>query len=261
MALVIIGVVLIAVAVALWFNRKRQLNKALNIKYHETSKVADVIDIYKQLSDGLDGNYRGNIVELSGMSRSDSPIQSEHTRAEVVYYRAKIIHEYETLEIVQEQDEEGNYYEREVVTSHQETVSDNERFAPFYLDDGSGRILIDMDKAQKHTITSLDEYQPEPPTGYDPYGIRGTTTGYRYIEEIIPNNHKMYILGQAAESNGELAVVKPTKKDEVFIVSTKSEEELIQGAENSAKMSLYGAIGLGILGLILMIVGFTSKGG
>lgn len=260
MALVIIGVICIAIAVALWFNRKKQLNKALNIKYHETSKVADVVDIYKQLGDGLDGNYRGNIVELSGMSRSDSPLTSEHTEAEVVYYRARIIHEYETLEIVGEEDENGNYYEREVVTSHQETVSDNERFAPFYLDDNSGQILIEMENAQKHTITSLDEFQPEPPMGYDPYGITGTTTGYHYIEEIIPNNYQLYILGQAAESNGELAVVKPTKKDENFIVSTKSEEELIQGAENSAKMSFYGTIGLAILGLILIVVGATSNG-
>lgn len=262
MALVIIGVILIGIAVALWFNRKRQLNKALNIKYYDTSKVADVVDIYKQLRDGLDGNYRGNVVELSGTARSDSPLQSEHSQQEVVYYRARILHEYETLEIVEERDEEGNYYEREVVTTHIETVSDNERFACFYLDDNSGeQIRIDMEDAQKYTIKSVDEYQPEPPVGYNAYGINGTTKGYHYIEEIIPHQAKLYILGQAAENTGELAVVKPSKdKDVEFIVSTKSEKELVKGAENSAKMSLYGTIGLSILGVILIIAGAMSKG-
>lgn len=262
MALLIVGVILIGVAVALWFNRKRQLNKSLNIKYYDTSKVVDVMDIYKQLREGLGGNYRGNVVELSGSARSDSPLQAEHTGEAAVYYRARIIHEYETLDIVTEQDEEGNYYEREVVTTHQETVSDNERTAPFYLDDGSGeQIRITLNGATKHTVKTLDEYQPEPPSGYDPYGIRGTTTGYHYIEEIIPLNAKLYVLGQAVEDGGELTVAKPSKdKDVEYIVSTKSEEELIKGAESSAKMSLYGAIALAVIGVILIIVGATSNG-
>jgi len=262
MALIIVGVILIGIAVALWFNRKRQLNRSLNIKYYDTAKVVDVVDIYKQLREGLGGNYRGNVVELSGSARSDSPLQAEHTGQAAVYYRARVIHEYETLEIVREQDEEGNYYEREVVVNHQETVSDNERVTSFFLDDGSGeQIRITLDGATKHTVTTLDEYQPEPPSHYNAYGINGTTTGYRYIEEIIPLNAKLYVLGQAVEDSGELTVAKPSKdKDVEYIVSTKSEEELIKGAENSAKMSLYGTIALGIIGVVLIIVGATSKG-
>jgi len=44
----------------------------MDIKYHETSRVVDVVDTYKQIKDELGvGNYSGNIVELSGNGHSD----------------------------------------------------------------------------------------------------------------------------------------------------------------------------------------------
>jgi len=256
--LIVVGVVLFLISISVWRDGKKSKNKAKNIKAYETSSVADIVDIYQQLGEGLDGQYIGNIVELSGVIKSESPLKAEHSGQEVVYYRASVQHEYEESSIVKERDSKGNETEKELITANTEMVSSNEKYAHSYLEDSSGaKILIDLKDSQKHIETSVDEYRKEAPQGFIPsYGKQGTTKRYHYIEHIIPNNSQLYVLGQVAEKNGELAVIAPKKGAKVdFIVSTSAEKELVQSIEASAKDDAGSALFIGITGLVLAIIG------
>lgn len=254
--LIVIGIVLIAIGGGLMYMRQQSLNTAMDIKYYETSPVVDVVDTYNQLKDELGvGNYSGNIVEVIGQGIADNPLTAEHSKRDALYYEAKITREYEVT--VESRDKDGNLTRnRERRT---ETVADNTQYVPFYVNDGSGgQILVDMQGAKKDTIESFDKFEREAPSGFNISfgGSNSKTIGYRYSERIIPNNTKLYVLGEVSDRRGELSIIKPSEKGKPFIVSTKSEDELIKSAESSAKWSMIGAIVLAITGVAMIIGSF-----
>ena len=76
--------------------------------------------------------------------------------------------------------------------------------------------------------------------GMTPGGRR--ILGYNYTESIIPIGQRIYVIGEASDSDGALIIKKPREKGKPFIVSLKSEEEIIGSHESSAKWYLVGAI-------------------
>ncbi len=260
MIAIIIGVVLLGIGGFLEYSRRKALAKVLEIKYHQTTNAATIFDTYESIVQSLgQGNYT-ELVELSGLAKTTQPLEAEHSKSQVVFYRASVIREYEVKE--QERDDKGNV--RWVTRRATETISSNERATPFYLDDNSGKqILVDMEGAEKYLQKSLDRFERELPQG----GAWGAfvsniadskTIGYRFVEEVIPLNARLYVLGEASDRRGELAVMKPREPKNQFIVSTKSEEELVSSLEGNAKMSLAGAIALAIIGLGAIVYGIVN---
>jgi hypothetical protein len=270
MIAIIIGVVLFAVSGGLMYYRKTTLEKVMNIKYHETTTANDVHDTYASIAESLGtGNY-SEIVELSGVCNTDSPLVAEHSRQKVVYFKATISREYETQ--VQETDSNGNT--RWVTRRSTETVSENEQSVPFYIDDNSGKtIRVEMNGADKYTQQSVNRFERDISEDYmrlhqgTSWGDQimsfvsntnynqSNTLGYRFVEEIIPLGVRLYVLGEASDRNGELAVLKPRDKEKTFIVSVKSETELLESIEGNAKYSLWGAIGAGVIGIGAILYG------
>jgi E3 Ubiquitin ligase len=270
MIAIIIGVVLFAVSGGLMYYRKTTLEKVMNIKYHETTTANDVHDTYASIAESLGtGNY-SEIVELSGVCNTDSPLVAEHSRQKVVYFKATISREYETQ--VQETDSNGNT--RWVTRRSTETVSENEQSVPFYIDDNSGKtIRVEMNGADKYTQQSVNRFERDISEDYmrlhqgTSWGDQimsfvsntnynqSNTLGYRFVEEIIPLGVRLYVLGEASDRNGELAVLKPRDKEKTFIVSVKSETELLESIEGNAKYSLWGAIAAGVIGIGTILYG------
>ncbi|NJL14188.1 MAG: hypothetical protein HC913_15045 [Microscillaceae bacterium] len=256
MGLLIGGIVLLAIGGLLYFFSQKASDKALEMKYQETSKVADVVSTYNDIKDSLGvGNYSGSIVELSGVGSSPTPLTAEHSQTPALYYEASVVREYEVTE--QEKDNEGNY--RSVTKRKSETVSSNSQYLVFNLDDGSGaNIAVDMNKAKKDLVKSFDRFEADAPAGFRlNIGNTGSKTiGYRYLEKIIPNNAKLYVLGELSDKSGTLMVVKPSDSKKPFIVTTKSEEELVRSAESAASGQKIAAIVAAVLGVALMIAQF-----
>jgi len=80
------------------------------------------------------------------------------------------------------------------------------------------------------------------------------TIGYEYEESIIPVNRDIYILGEAADSSGEVQMQKPSDKKNKYIVSIKSEEELKRGIQGSMTAMLIGGIISEIGGVTLLLL-------
>jgi hypothetical protein len=66
----------------------------------------------------------------------------------------------------------------------------------------------------------------------------------------------MYVLGEAYMDCGQLVVGAPRDKKKPFIVSTKSEEELIKTKKSSANLQLIGGIVCAVIGVIAVITQF-----
>jgi E3 Ubiquitin ligase len=254
----IIGIVLIGIGIFLYFNRQKALNKAMDVKYYETSKINDLLDTYKHIESGIGtGNYNGGLVEVKGLCTTNQPLIAEHSEKPVVYYQASVERKFEVTE--QERDSNGNY--RTVVRTRTETVSSNTRAVPFYLNDGSGgQILVDTEGASVDAIQTFDRFDPNPPEGFNfSYGGGDSRTlGYSYREKSIPINTQLYVLGEISDRRGQISIVKPSEKGKNFIISTKSEEQIVKSAESSAQWQLYGAIGLTVGGVITIIAGFLG---
>ncbi|TAF64396.1 MAG: hypothetical protein EAZ55_11195 [Cytophagales bacterium] len=250
----IIGIVLMGVAAGVWYLRQKSLDKAMNIKYHQTSKVADVMQSHKDIADSLgEGNF-SMMVEVNGMAHADQPLQAEHSGRPALYYRAEVIREYE--EVVETTDSEGR--RKREVQRNSETISSNEAYVPFTLNDGSGSIKVDMEGAEKISQQGIDRFEAEAPAGYR-FSGNSKTIGYRYREYIIPDGVKLYVLGEATDRRGGgLTIVKPSEKKENFIVSTKSEEELVRNVEGSAFAYKIGSIVSGVVGVVLLIAGILG---
>lgn len=254
MAGLIIGIILIGIGVFLFFNRKKNLNKALDIKYYQNTTIASLKDIYEGIKEQLGIGSYNEIVEMSGVAITDNPLEAEHSQKPVVYCSAQVVREYEVQ--VERRDSNGNTSWS--TERRSETVSNNTSYVPFYLKDSTGEILVDMEGAEAIAQQTFDRFEQNAPAGYS-FSSDSNTIGYRYKEKSIPLNAKLYVLGEASDrKNGEIAIVKPTDPKKQFIVSTKSEEELLKGIESNAQWSFYGSIALAAAGGISMILGIVN---
>jgi len=254
--LFIIGGVLIGIGVLLLFLRKKSLDTVTEIKYVQTSPCKNIIENYQSISNELGkGNY-SEYVEIKGAGKSSNPVKSQHTKTDCLWYRSQVVREYE--EEVMTTDSNGN--RRRETRRGSETVSNVTNYAQFEVDDGTGSIKINPEGAEIHAKQVHNKFEPGEYRGSFQIVLSSLTggrrtIGYRYTEEIIPINHPLYILGEASDKDGELTVKKSTDKKKKFIVSTKSEEELIRSYSRSALFMLIGSIILPLIGIGLIIYG------
>ena len=258
MVAIIIGIVLAAIGGFLLYNRRFALDKAMNVRYHETTQIRDELEIYKSVEAGVGkGNYSGKMVEFKGICLAKNPLEAEHSGTPCVYYTASVSRKYETTE--KERDSEGNY--RTVTRTHTQTLSSNTRSIKFYLNDGSGDdIMVDLEGASIGAVKTVDRFEYEAPRGFDIGGfLAGSRTlGFQYTESCIPIKSQLYVLGELSDRRGEISVVKPSKAGENFIVSTKSEEQIVADAHSSASWQFYGGAALIIGGVVTAILGIVG---
>lgn len=148
-----------------------------------------------------------------------------------------------------------------------EEVEDGRSGTTFFLDDGTGQVLIDprgalLDIPQTtRTVVRPSEELPEPIKQYEEGGI---SKKRRYTEHSLTPGDDVYVLGEAMErpgvsssTNAENVVVNQDENTPFFYISTNEEEELVSRMTWYMVGSFIGGTGLflGGLALILMFYG------
>ncbi len=237
------GVIAIAGGVGLLLARKSQLNKRLELRFAETSTARKVRENCESLGKDLgSGNYVATI-ELKGVVQCDSPLIAEHSKTPCVWYHSTTTREYE--------ERAQNKGSGSATQRGSETVASRQDGTRFSLRDETGTILVDPEGAEIVSKVSFDEFKPEVERLW---GGGRKTVGYRYKEQIVPVGQALYVFGEASDSDGVLAVRKPTAKGR-FIISVKSEEEMVRDYAGSAKFLYVAGIAALVLGLILIFYG------
>ena len=72
-------------------------------------------------------------------------------------------------------------------------------------------------------------------------------------EKTVSLNQPLYVLGEAYKEGDIIHIGKPTDRDKTFIVSTKSEDEMIGKCESNAKFAFFGGIAAIVVGVGLLI--------
>jgi len=133
-----------------------------------------------------------------------------------------------------------------------EVVDSDTAGVPFYLDDGTGEVLVDPEEARLRvaTDTEVEVEGQRPPTelteGYVDVGVNEVDTEYR--ERYVKPGENVYVYGKAVANDEEEVVVNRVGDDSVFMIADSSEREL-------RKSLLSKAAAYGMTGIVLMSVG------
>lgn len=268
MFFLVVGVILLVVAIALFFTQKSQANKAFSLQSAQSLTPGAMKSMAEAIADDIGGGNWREYVKVWGAIKCERPLQSPLKSADCVFHKTTVTWEYE--ESVTKTDSEGK---RTTETEKKsETLSTDRQSVPFWIQDETGVVQVDPEDGDLDTIDVVNEFQPEQPRGgllsfgsfsldISPYARQAgrRTLGYRYREAILPLNRKALVVGMVSDHTGELVIQKPLKSDKKFIISLKNDEALTQSAKQGAQRAFYGMVGCGVLGVIFIVLGLLTR--
>ncbi|MBN1525541.1 MAG: E3 ubiquitin ligase family protein [Spirochaetales bacterium] len=263
----VIGGILVAAGIGLVFARISQGNKLMQIKGTQTVQTKELQELCADVAKEIGAGSFNQLAEVKGKSTCQTPLTSELAKAACVYFSMRVSREYE--ETYWDTDSNGHRVQR--TRRGSDTVANNTREIPFYIQDDTGTVRVNPERASFVAEKVFSHFEPGEVSGPSLSfggltialsGLGGSaatrTLGYRYEEDIIPIGRDLYVLGEASDSGGELAIQKPTDKKQKFIISVKSEEELVRSA-TSAMTALLVASAITATGGLAVIV-LTAMG-
>jgi hypothetical protein len=252
-AVLIVGGALIGVLVT-----RAIKNKNIEIKFMQTTSLSD---LKKQLADSAGAGLTGyrQYVEIKGVADAETSEKTPYSEKEVAYFTADF---YQVDEEAETYTDENGTHQR--MKRKESLVSSQKSYAPLYVKDSQGeeKALIELAASgmQLDMGKTFDKF--EPVNAMNQYGFFGAlnllqtgikTVGYRMVEHSIALGQPLYVLGDAMLQDGRIAISKPADKKKPFIVSIKSEADLVRGNESKAVFSLVGGIAMGIAGILVIL--------
>ena len=258
---VIVPIILIVGGLAaIFYFRPKTQNEVTEIKYMQTKKISELKDMFNQMDEnGLGNDYR-EFVEIKGKIVSDNLVETPFSNRKVAYCKSKVSQVTEDRE--QYRDSQGNLRTR---TTKRENVISDEKSSQniMIIDDSTNEpVIVEINGTGcKFDIPkTFDRFEQKENLGryryfnnfsWDRYGAE--TLGFKMTEETIEENQSLYIIGEAFRVGDKLHIGKPMDSKKPFIVTTKSEEDMVNSSNQHAKFLLIGGI-IAIIGGIVMLV-------
>ncbi len=262
---IIIPLLLIAVGlVAIFYIRPKTKNNITEIKYMQTKTISELSDMFKQMdSNGLGNEYR-EYVELKGIIKSDNLVDTPFSNRKVAYCDSAL------SQVIQIKEEyrDSNGQMRTRVTKRENEISEEKSSQEIYLNDSSSQenvvVEINGTGCKLDIPKTFDRFEPKANLGNYRYfnsfswnRFGAETLGFKMTEKTIEANKSLYVIGEAFKVGDQIHIGKPMDNKKPFIVTTKSEEDLINKSNQNAMFALIGgiiAIGIGAVMLISSII-------
>jgi hypothetical protein len=265
--MLIIGSLFVLIALAFVIAYLVQKRKYGAIRATPTFTVEQLQSLSDDLARRGDAGSLRFITEVKGRVGCDQPLVSELTETECVYYSMKVEWEYNEI-FYEESGDERIEHKRE----GEETLAERNETVPFWIEDATGRIVIDPEGAElipKQTLsrTEDDEGLPDEEIRMGRFAMEAPwktseeerrPKEYRFEEEAIPVDQEVYVLGEAVDSDGVLRVQNPTRRGR-FIISTRREESLLREGRLTMIGLVLGAIVFGFVGLAMIVLDLTKQ--
>ena len=238
--LVLLGIVLIPTSGFLLWSWRSSRNDMTLMRATETTKAADVAKLPP-----------GSLVEVKGRLRCTSPLTGELSKRPCAHYAATVERDYEVFEF--DAKHQTSYRARKT-----EVVKSSTLFAPFEIEDDSGRVAVSPQAATVEGVAALDRYDTDDGEEGDESLMQaalnsGTashrTLGFRYKEMHLPVDAEIYVLGVLGKDRC-IEAPEPGAKGQRFLISVKSEET--RAAELGGKSRWM--LGLGVFFLVGAVV-------
>lgn len=245
--------------VAIFYIRPKTKGNITEIKYMQTKKISELKDMFEQMeANGLGENYR-EFVELKGIARSDNLIETPFSNRKVAYCESKLLQVTETRE--RYTDSNGNVQTR--VRKHENNISNEQSSQTISITDNSNENIVleingtgcklDIPKTfdRFEPKTNLNRYRYFNSFSWNRFGVE--TLGVKMIENTIDIGQSLYVIGEAFKVGNTIHIGKPQDNSKPFIVTTKSEEDLVNKSNKNATISLIGGIIAIIIGIVLFV--------
>jgi E3 Ubiquitin ligase len=261
MGLVIGGAVCLvlgAVAFFVWRSQQKSLNAML---LTDTLTCGELGELSRAAADAVGAGSFSQACEVVGVAApgDQGVLTAPESGREVVWHRSEAIeHYWET-----ERDSDGD--ERRVERTR--VVASHVSQAPFVVRDATGEIVVevagaDVDNAPVIANTyERDLSKVEIGSGLlaniaEAFLQKDKTIGIERKEWGIAPGQRLYVLAEASDRGGRLAMVKPAEGK--FMISTRTEEELRASKRGFANVARVLAIAFGALGAALVAAGVLT---
>lgn len=268
--MIFIGIIALIGAGILFYFMQKNLSRVRQMKATETSTVQALTDMAETIRTDLgDGpSHWKEKVEVKGTVVCEQPIAGQYTDVPAAIVHTRIVREWE--EYRQERDSKGRTRSRWVRRS--DTLHDDTRSTSFVIDDGTGQLRVAPEGADLTLNEVVDRFEPAerfdngPSISFGPvtisagnmgWGNSRRLLGYRIKESILPVGAALYALGEVQDQGTSLVLTRSADKERAFILSVKSEEELVAQYEKTALWQKVGGSVCVILGVGLSIAHFT----
>ena len=267
---IVIGLICIAIGVYLvFFGRRKASSDLLEIQFQQTKTVAEAKEAVEAMAD-VDPNYR-EMVELKGTTFCENPPTAPFSKKKVAFYVAETYKVSE--ETFREKDSNGN--ERMRTVKHEDKLSEEESGENLILRDNNGdSVIIETNgvSGKLDLQKTLDRFQNEsqyrndfymnPNRRFREFNVNGGAgyrlLGYKQVEKTFPLNAPLYALGEVYMNCGQLFLGPPRDSSKPFIVTTKSEEELVKNRKNSALINLLVGIAGFVAGAVFIVMAIVK---
>lgn len=256
------GIIFIVAGLAsIFYIRPKTKNKVTEIKYLKTKTITELKDMFDQMdANGLGNDYR-EYVELKGTIVSDDLKDTPFSNRKVAYCESRLAQVTQTTETYT--DNNGNMRTR--VTKHENTISDEKTSQEISMLDKSSNdsIIVEINAAgcDLDIPKTFDRFEPKTNLGgyryFNTFSLNrfgAETLGFKMTEKTIGANQSLYVLGEAFKVGDKIHIGKPQDNKKPFIVTTKSEEDLVNSSNQNATIALFGGIIAIVIGIILFIV-------
>lgn len=258
---IIIPIILIAGGlVAIFYLYPKTKNHITEIKFMQTKTISELKDMFSQMDEnGLGNSYR-EFVELKGTIVSDNLVETPFSNRKVAYCESKVTQVTESRE--QYKDSNGNMQTR--VNKHENTISDEKTSQNISMVDGStsDAVVLEINSSgcKLDIPKTFDRFEQKENLGNYRYfnsfswnRFGSDTLGFKMTESTIEENQSLYVIGEAFKVGDKIHIGKPQDSKKPFIVTTKSEEDLVNKTNQTAIFSLIGGIVAIIIGIIMFI--------
>ena len=254
--LIVAAAAFLALGLFLLLSVRKKINSAtLEIKASRTSTIAELEDMFLSMAEsGFEGNYR-QFVELTGTAVADPPVSAPYSGQPTAYYTAEVKQVYQ--ERVVSTDKDGTKHER--LVRKESSISKEKSGSVLTLRDSDGKTIALETEASGLSMdlsSTYDQFEAREAAQNRRYGFlssftpRSDTLGYRMLEKTIPLHQPLYIIGEAYKRGDALYIGAPADKQKPFIISSKSEAEVLK----SKKAQSVAALVFGFIFLIVAVV-------
>ena len=253
------GILIIGGGILGFIVPRKMKNKNIEIKFLKTIPVSELKEILTgNVEAGLEG-YR-HYSELKGKAGSDDPQKTPYSNKEVAYYSASLYQVYEETETYR--DAKGVMRRRvkksqSLISNHKSsnliTLKDPASGDKVYIDTGQSGLTLETHKTfnKFEPSNNARKYSFLENLKFGALGSR--TLGFKMVENTIQLGQSLYVLGEALLEGKKINILRPRDSKKPFIVSVRSEDDIVRSNNKNANIALVFAALLALAGILIMI--------
>ena len=272
------GIILIVIGIICLFMKKSSQNRLTALNLTKTYTASELKEMFAGIAKEAGTGTLRQQAELKGTAECASPLSAELSKEPCVYFKSTV-----------EREVEETYYEEDAQTKNKvmktrrnmQLICSTERYCDFYIKDATGKTRVKPDGADFDLVKSMERYEPAAAMNYangnlswgsffipvaenvfnNNYNMQThKILGYKMVEYMFPVNRDTFVIGEASDStSGEVVIAKPVDTNNEFIISNKSEEQLMADAKQSAKWLDIAVKVCLALGAVLALAGLVIK--